>query len=46
MDTNELQVIHNTGKNRFEINVESHTAELNYSMSGKTIIRSLAKVMN
>jgi uncharacterized protein len=38
MQTNRIQVIHNTDKSRFEVNVEAHTAELNYRLLGGTIL--------
>ena len=38
MQTNELNVIHNLEHNSFEVHLDSHTAQLNYRMSGDTII--------
>jgi len=34
----DLIVIHNTERKRFEVHVESHTAELTYHLSGNTIL--------
>jgi predicted GNAT family acetyltransferase len=33
-----LNVIHNMEHNRFEVHLDSHTAELNYFLNGDTII--------
>ena len=38
MQHNELQVIHNMEKSRFEVQIESHIAVLNYQLGNKTII--------
>lgn len=38
MQTNDLTVIHDAQRKRFEIHVEPFTAELTYSMNGDTII--------
>ncbi len=38
MQPNELNVIHNTELNRFEVHLDAHIAELNYRLSGNTII--------
>ena len=38
MQTDELNVIHNTEHNSFEVHLDSYTAQLNYRMSGDTII--------
>jgi uncharacterized protein len=38
MQTNEFDVIHNTAQRRFEVHLDSHTAELDYRLSGNTII--------
>lgn len=38
MQTSELNIIHNTEQERFEVHLDSHTAELNYRLSGDTII--------
>jgi predicted GNAT family acetyltransferase len=38
MQTNELQIIHNTDKKCFEIHIEAQTAELSYHLLGNTII--------
>jgi predicted GNAT family acetyltransferase len=38
MQPNELNVIHNTEHNRFEAHLDAHIAELNYRLSGNTII--------
>jgi predicted GNAT family acetyltransferase len=38
MQSNELNVIHNTEQNRFEINLDSHIAKLSYHLNGDTII--------
>ena len=38
VQTNELNVIHNKEHNRFEVYLDSQTAELNYRLSGNTII--------
>ena len=38
INTHLLSVIHNKAKKRFEVQVESHTAELTYTLKGKTIL--------
>jgi len=38
MQTNELNVVHNADQKRFEVHLDSRTAELNYRLSGNTII--------
>jgi predicted GNAT family acetyltransferase len=38
MQTNELDVIHNMDQKRFEVHLDSQTAELNYRLSGDTIV--------
>jgi uncharacterized protein len=38
MQTNELDIIHNKGQKRFEVHLDSQIAELNYLLSGSTII--------
>ena len=38
MQDNELNVIHNMEQNRFELRLNSQTAELNYRLNGDTII--------
>ena len=38
MQKDEISVIHNTGKKRFEVNLNSHTAELNYHLRDNVII--------
>ena len=38
MQTNELNVIHNTEQNSFEVHLDSQIAELTYRLSGNTII--------
>jgi predicted GNAT family acetyltransferase len=38
MQTNELDVIHNMDQKRFEVHLDSQTAELNYRLSGGTIV--------
>lgn len=37
MDKNSLTVIHNEASRRFEIQIEGHTAELDYQLQGDTI---------
>lgn len=38
MQVKELKVIHNTKQKRFEVQLDSHVAELNYYLNGNTII--------
>jgi len=38
VQTNEFNVIHNTEQKRFEVHLDSQTAELDYRLSGDTII--------
>ena len=38
MQTNIIQVLHNTDKHRFEVNIDSDTAELNYHLTEGGII--------
>jgi hypothetical protein len=38
MQLDGLNVIHNIKENRFEVNLNSHTAKLNYHLSGDIII--------
>ncbi|MBI5951429.1 MAG: N-acetyltransferase [Chloroflexi bacterium] len=38
MENSTPQIIHNTEQNRFETQLDGHTAQLNYQMTGKTII--------
>ncbi len=38
MQTNDLTVIHNTERKSFEVHIDSYVAELNYRLSGDTII--------
>lgn len=38
MPAKEFDVIHNTAQNRFEVQLDSHIAELDYRLSGDTII--------
>jgi hypothetical protein len=38
MQDTQLNVIHNMEKNRFELHLNSQTAELNYRLNGDTII--------
>ena len=38
METNKLDVIHNSAQKRFEVHLDSHTAELDYRLNGNIII--------
>jgi uncharacterized protein len=38
MQKNELNIIHNTEHKRFEVHLDSYTAELNYHLAGNTIV--------
>jgi uncharacterized protein len=38
MQANELNVVHDMENKSFVLHLDSHTAELNYHLSGKTII--------
>ena len=38
MQKNELNIIHNTVRESFEVRLDSHTAELNYYLAGDTIV--------
>jgi predicted GNAT family acetyltransferase len=38
METNELDVIHNSAQKRFEVHLDAHTAELDYRLNGNIII--------
>ena len=38
IDTDAVHVIHNKSRNRFEIQIESYTAELTYRLQGDTIL--------
>jgi predicted GNAT family acetyltransferase len=38
VQTDEINVIHNMEHNSFEVHLDSYTAQLNYRMSGDTII--------
>jgi len=44
MQNSQANVIHNADRERFEVLLDSHTAELTYSLSGNTIIFTHTKV--